>query len=410
MKLTALLLIAPLAFGNAPQDRGVAALNADLTPALLQLGSGQSLPAETAADKGQDIQAIISRVNLVTSAPETSPTVPAVTESRPAPDPKGYAPAAQLPKDLDLRNDTLDFALRASQEAEKSNFGEVWGVLTKERLSAPYPQEKVTFWSFFKGLSFLLLTSARRTLSEHRDLLPDFDKLIRPNGVALAGVWEITEPTDFTGYFTQGSKASVIARASVFSDDAEQGNHRSFGMALKLYPDGGGADAGRFKTANVFLIDDNGGTKTDNYTAALLTTHPKMSIHGGVLLRSPIMLAVTIAQRLADKNPDYRQLYPVSELGVAPENLAAVKTPNRLLLKGSPSTPKVNAKDFRDELNASRYAAPGLRFDILVADGEDKPWRKIGHVTFHDSVVSRAVDHNLHFPHPRYKEAKGKGY
>lgn len=410
MKLTALLILAPLALGNAAPKQGVSALKTDLDSTLSRLSEGGALKAESAARMGQDVQAIISRVEIIASSPGTYSEVPAVIEGRPAPGPEGYLPAAQLPKDLDLRDDRLDLALRAAQEAEKSNFGEIWSKLTAERLTAPYPTEKVTLWSFFKGLTFLLLDSSRRTLSEHRDILPDFKKLIRPNGVALAGVWEITEETEYTGYFCKGSKAQVIARASSFSDDVEQGEHRSFGMALKLYPSSDAADAGRYKTANVFLIDDNGGTKTVHYTDALLTTHPKLSVHGGVLLRSPVMLAVTAAQHMADKNPDYRQLYPVSELGVAPENLHSVKTPERLLIKGSPSTPRINAKDFRDELSASQYAAGGLQFDIFVADAKDAPWRKIGKMTFSDSVVSRAVDHNLHFPHPRYKASKEKKY
>lgn len=357
---------------------------------------------EAAHERGHALQAELSRTrNIAAPAADLAPGGAALVEvppvaGRPAA-PGGAGVSAAVPNSPGSRAEPAD------PTAEKSNFGELWALVKEKPLAQPYPKEKVGFWKFFKGLSFRFLGSAKRTLNEHRDLLPRFEKLIRPNGIGLAGTWEITEDTPYSGFFRKGSRAQLIARASVFSDDTDRGAYRSFGMALKLFPSADAKDAGKYKTANVFLIDDNGGTDTPYFTEARLMTHPKFSVHGGLLLRAPVLAAVALGQRLADKNPDYRQLYPVAELGVAREDLAGVKTPERMMLKGAPG-PRVDAADFRAELDASKYPG-GLVFEIFTADGEDQPWKKIGRITFTESVVSEVVDHNLHFPHPRYKSA-----
>lgn len=358
------------------------------------------LSAEAAHERGHKVQAELSRTrNIAAAASDHAPVrlIHAPAPAAPAAASKDQAGAASFgPAGYRAQPEP------AETTAEKSNFAAVWAAVKKHPLPPPYPKAKVSFWRLL-GAGFRLLDSAKRTLDEHRDLLPHFDKLIRPNGVGLAGTWEITEETPYAGYFSRGSRAQVIARASVFSDDTDRGGYRSFGLALKLYPSADPKDSGKFKTANVFLIDDNGGTKTPHFADASLMTHPKLSVHGGVLLHSPVLAVVALAQRLADRNPDYRQLYPISELGVARDGLEDVKTPERMMLKGAPG-PRVDAADFREELDASKYPG-GLVFDVFTADGEHEPWSKIGRITFTESAVSMVADHNLHFPHPRYKQA-----
>lgn len=367
---------------------------------------GETTP-EAAHERGHALQADLSRTrNISAPAADLSPTGMALVDIRPI---NGAPVAAETPG-ISAAGQNLPASKTepADPTAEKSNFAELWAVVKEKPLAAPYPKEKVGFFRFFKGLSFRFLDSAKRTLDEHRDLLPHFDKLIRPNGIGLAGTWEITEETPYSGYFKKGSRAQVIARASVFSDETDRGNYRSFGMALKLFPSADAKGAGKYKTANVFLIDDNGGTDTPYFTEAGLTTHPKFSVHGGLILRAPVLAAVALGQRLADKNPDYRQLYPVAELGAARSDLAGIKTPERLMVKGAAGS-RVDAADFREELDASKYPG-GLVFEVFSAEGEDKPWTKIGRITFTQSVVSKVVDHNLHFPHPRYKPAPKGAY
>jgi len=288
-----------------------------------------------------------------------------------------------------------------------SGFEDLWAVLKAEPLApASFPRVRVTLWSFFSGFAFRLLDSARRTLDDERDLLPDFDKLIRPNGIALAGTWEATEENPYTGCFRQGSRARVIARASVFSDEVGPGGLRSFGLALKLFPEEGG------RTANVFLIDDNGGTPAPHFTDAVLVTKPKLSFAWSLLWRMPALALVSLAQRLADAEPGYRQLYPVAELGE--EELGAARSPGRLLVRAAPSTPRVESSDFRQELDAANYPG-GLVFDVFAGEGPEPPesgdpgWLRIGRLVFTESVVSRAVDHNLHFQHPRNRPAQQAG-
>ncbi len=406
------LFLSSLAIAAPGAKNGLPELQGELAAPLQTIVTSGALPAESAADLGLEVQSIVTRArefigprleDLRRGRPAEKPTAPLAPEAAVetiAEEPQEDASPAPSSQD-----DVQATPKAVENVPEKSNFSEVWSVVKKDPIAAPYPKAAVSFWSFFKGMGFHLLGSARRTLDDHRDILPHFDKLIRPNGIALAGTWEITEPTEYTGYFAPGSRAQVIARASVFSDETDRGEYRSFGMAVKIYPTADAGDAEKYKTANVFLIDDNGGTQTPHYTDAVLTTHPKMSLHGGLMLKAPVLAAVALAQRIADRNPGYRQLYPVSELGVPRERRREVRTPAKMMLRGSPTMTRVDAADFREELDAAKYPAPGLQFDVMVSDGDDQPWRRIGHVRFTDSVVSKAVDHNLHFPHPRYKKA-----
>src|SRR4051794_34237717 len=95
-----------------------------------------------------------------------------------------------------------------------TRFADVWAEVT----STPYaslPHTSVSVTRFFGlGVSYLK-NAAIRTINDQNDLLPHFDKLVHPNGVCLAGTWNITEPNEYSGYFTEGSRGLLIARASV---------------------------------------------------------------------------------------------------------------------------------------------------------------------------------------------------
>ncbi|AWM40702.1 hypothetical protein GobsT_07660 [Gemmata obscuriglobus] len=56
-----------------------------------------------------------------------------------------------------------------------------------------------------------------------------------PERVCLTGVWEITEPTEYTGYFRQNSKGLVIGRYSA-GGEALRGQPLSLSLVGKLYP------------------------------------------------------------------------------------------------------------------------------------------------------------------------------
>jgi hypothetical protein len=276
-----------------------------------------------------------------------------------------------------------------------TSFSDVW----RQLKSDPYelPHYKVTLRGLLgvSGRSFV--RDARRTLCDERDLLPPFRKRIRANGICLAGEWLITEPGPYTGYFTQGSRGLLIARASVALSQTERGHYRSFGMACKLYPTTDPTEV--TKTANFFVIDNNAGTLMEHYLDAAMLNDPKLSLGLGALFHAPLLLTILLGQRLADSHPSARQLYPVAAIGAA--DPGAIRAPKLLRIQGAPG-PRVAARDFRDELRVAHYGGC-LRFDIHARDHKNEPWARLGHITFTDDVVSDSGDHRLHFQHPPWR-------
>jgi hypothetical protein len=272
----------------------------------------------------------------------------------------------------------------------------VWQQVSSDPYST-LPQHQVSLKSFFQGFRYQLARAGKRTIENQRDLLPRFRKLIRPNGICLAGTWNITEPSPYSGLFGAGSRALIIVRASVAFGQTESGAYRAFGLAGKVFPT---LDRNEpVQTGNFFVIDDNGGTRTEHFVDAPLTTHPGLSINPSSLKSLPLLLAITIAQRMADRHSELRQLYPLSEVRVADRDL--VRTPGYMRITGRPEQ-RVSARDFRDQLRITRVSSP-LIFDIALRDAEHDPWRTFGSLKLDRDVVSDSGDHRLHFSHPRSK-------
>jgi len=302
----------------------------------------------------------------------------------------------------------LSLPATAGAQYRGSRFSEVWSQVASD----PYPTlpaYQVSLASFFGFLQNHLLAASRRTLSDHSDLLPWFRKLLHPNGVCLAGTWEITEPTPYTGYFRQGSRALLIARASTALTATRRGQYRAFGFAGKLFPT---LDPqARVETANFFTIEDLGGTLRDHFLDALNTNDIiKISINASGFANGPVGVAVAQAFAIADQTLDVaqtlvRQLYPIAELGEADPSDAVA--PRWMLITGADDVPRVSAADFRDELRVARYP-DGLRFDIWVADQGtrlgSKQWRRIGQIAIDADAVSDSCDHRLHFSHPKFRD------
>jgi hypothetical protein len=278
-----------------------------------------------------------------------------------------------------------------------TRFADVWSEVT----STPYaalPHTSVTLSSFYGfGVNYLK-AAAIRTINDHDDLLPHFNKLVHANGVCLTGTWNITEASPYTGYFAQGTTGLLIARASVALSDTTRGNYRGFGFAGKLYPTED-TNAGPLQTANFFLVDDLVGTMTDHYTDAAMTNSPALTIHPSeALYLSTVGAAATQAFKAADINPMVRQVYPIAELGLA--DPTTLKSPTYMKIQGAPG-PRSDAADFRDELAIGNYGGH-LVFDISVS--EDKTnWQQIGFIDFTESMASDSCDHRLHFSHPKYR-------
>jgi hypothetical protein len=288
-----------------------------------------------------------------------------------------------------------------------SSFNDVW----RQVASDPYgtlPHDAVTLSSFFDWFENKILAASRRTLSDRSDLLPWFRKLVHPNGICLAGTWNISAPTPYTGYFRQGSRALFIARASTALTATRRGEYRAFGFAGKLFPTTD-PDAA-VPTANFFTIEDLGGTLRPHFLDAENTNDIiRISLTPETFLNTPVGVAVANAFATADRTFDItqtliRQLYPIAEAGEP--DPAQARAPRWLKITGADDVARVDASDFRDELRLANYPG-GLRFDIWVADEGtrlgDKAWQRIGVIVFTEDALSESCDHRLHFSHPPFR-------
>ncbi len=273
--------------------------------------------------------------------------------------------------------------------------------------SDPYsvlPQEKVTLGSFFQGLTNVLAKAALRTLDDPTDIVPYFQKLVHPNGVALTGTWNITEKSSYSGYFSQGSKALIMVRCSTALSHTTRGHYRGFGFAGKLFPTTDPSQ--RVKTADFFAIDVFAGTKAAHFTDVELTNDTPTGFNIDALLNFASGLVAVLTFRRADGNNNFRPLYPIAELGL-PEGADSV-SPEWIMVKAWPGSGKSEKVDFRDELMVENYANQTLRFEIWVADttlpSGERDVKKIGYIDLTESVASESCDHRLLFQHPRLRK------
>jgi hypothetical protein len=300
-------------------------------------------------------------------------------------------------------------AAGAASPYEGSRFADVWAQVDSD----PYqtlPQDKVSITRFFSGLTDLVLRNSRRTLSDASDVLPRFNKLLHPNGVCLKGTWNITAESPYTGAFSTGTQALIIARASTALSNTKTGQNRAFGLAGKLYPTADEQHALPMKTANFFTIEDLGGNRKRYFLDAvnsndIIRVSPSLTAffkgaEGLVVARDFVVADGSNLQTAL-----IRELYPLGEMGLAAG--AVANTPVWMKITGAADMPRIDASDFREELDLSHYPQ-GLRFDISVASKGtrfgSKEWQTIGFIEFTDSVVSDSCDHRLHFTHPKSRK------
>ena len=310
----------------------------------------------------------------------------------------------------------------SSSFASAASFEEVWGIVsTASNENKIYqddlPQRNHSLSEMLNS-PVSIFEAAKRAITDQSDYFKiNTKKLIRGNGICLAGKWVINQNTPYSGYFAKGAEGLVILRASVGFDDTTQGAYRSFGMAGKLFPTMDPKED--VKTANFFLIDDNAGTKRPYFLDAPLLSEAKVTYFN--ILSETIrdfsidfvrmLLTVEKAQKKADNESKIRQLYPISRAGS--KNLQSVKSPALLKIIGSKNLWRVDETDFRNELRIKNYPAYGtrskyphhLKFDIHVAaERSNNPtWSEaIGYIELYEDVVSDACDMRLRFPHPAW--------
>jgi len=307
----------------------------------------------------------------------------------------------------------------------------IWGAEN----APPLPIYEVTLSSLVGGIlpfgkSSQFLQATERTVDARTDLRWGTDKkgqrrLLHPNGVCLTGLWEITEQTDYSGYFKQGSRALTIGRYSTCCTETRRGHIRSLALVGKLYPTTNPDHAEKLVTANFFTQQDLGGDFTDFINDAELRNAPDTrSWRRGSGL--PVFLLEGLMFLRADKEPSHRQLYQIAELG-KPANEPTV-TPEFMRLRVVPEQPRIegSALDFRDEVMAQIYdrgnpvPKRSLCFTIEVSDdGLTKgtavyqrrfisDWRTIGKLTFSEAVVSYNGDFVLQFNHPTWRDNRNE--
>ena len=269
------------------------------------------------------------------------------------------------------------------------------------------------------GRSYVFRQATARAVDSSADLRwgPDrlgFRRLLHPNGICLSGMWEITAPTAYSGYFASGSKALVIGRYSTCCTETRRGHARSLALAGKLFPTTDPDHADRLRTASFITQQDIGGDDTSYINDVELLNAPNTSSwrRGSGI---PILLITGAVFSYVDREPAIRQLYDVAELGKLDGQPTRAPAFMRLLV--TPDQPRIEGAglDFRDEIMRQIFDTGHLTFNIEVTDdGETRGpafaqrryfsgWQRIGTLTFDNAAASYNGDFVLHFHHPTWR-------
>lgn len=325
-----------------------------------------------------------------------------------------------------------DLASRGSRYAEVRDallanpYQKTWGAAGEP----PLPVHEVTRGGVVKRLlplaRYPFRQAAERTLETRNDLRwgadgRGFRRLLHANGVCLFGEWEIDQPTEYSGYFRQGSRGLMIARYSTCCTETRRGHARSLSMVARLYPTTDREHAEPLPTAALITQEDIGGAFSTHINDAELRNAPDVTATRrgwGV----PVLLITGVLLKFVNVEPSVRQLYEIAELGRAPGE--PTRSPLYLRLRVGADQPRIpgEALDFRDEVMAQIYD-PGdpaprrrLAFDIEVTDRASfggftdayrrvtfEGWRRIGRIVFDSAALSYNGDFVIHFHHPRWR-------
>ncbi len=326
-----------------------------------------------------------------------------------------------------------DRAYRGSRFAEVRDavfanpYQKVWGGPGEP----PLPTYEVTLLSVLRGalplgLPYFFRQAVARAVDSRADLRwgvdrQGFRRLLHPNGICLTGLWEITEETQYSGYFRQGSRALMIGRYSTCCSVTRRGHERSLSLVGKLYPTTDPNHSEPLVTGNFITQQDIGGDRTDYVNDAELRNAPNTTAWRRGL-GAPVLLVTGIIFGQVDKNPTIRQLYQIAELGKPAGE--ATRTPAFMRLVVDPGQPRIDgdAVDFRDEISAQIFdrgdpvPKRSLIFNIDVTEeGSTRGpsffqrrtftnWTRIGKMTFDSAVASYSGDFVLHFTHPTWRD------
>ena len=295
----------------------------------------------------------------------------------------------------------------------------------------PLPMFKSTIRNAWKGVfpftgPDLLNHASARSVDSHADLRwgPDgkgFRRMLSPNGILVFGKWEITEPSEYSGFFKRGAAGLFIGRYSSDGNETMRGQRRSLSLAGKIYPTLDPGHATPLRTASFMSQEDLGGMKTDYINDAELRNAPNITAYRRGIYFLVMVRAGMVFTKL-DKAPESRMLYEIAELGKPADE--PTRAPWHMMLKMTPGQPHIpgDRLDFRDEIYAHIFK-PGeseptgsIEFDISVSDTARTSgipgfrrvavsnWKRIGRVTLTEAVASFNGDHVVQFHHPGWRD------
>ena len=305
-----------------------------------------------------------------------------------------------------------------------SRFATVRDAIFANPYDPPLPRYDVTLGRLLGGA---FLAAAKRAVDSHADLRwgPDrkgFRRLLHPNGVCLTGLWEITEKTDYSGYFRQGSRGLVVGRYSTCCTETRRGHSRSLSLVGRIYPTTDPEHPTPQPTANFITQQDLGGDYSASINEAVLRNALDTRSWRRGLTGIPALLRTGLVFLKADKQPSFRQVYQIAELGKPPGE--PTRAPEFMQLTVDPAQPVIPGEglDFRDEVLAQIFdpGDPQLKRKLVfrVATSNQSitrgipvyekheiiNWHKISKITFDNAVASYNSDFVLNFNHPIWRE------
>jgi hypothetical protein len=298
----------------------------------------------------------------------------------------------------------------------------VWG----QEGALPLPHYKVKQSNLLRGIlpfaqHYLFGQASARTVDSHTDLRwgPDrqgFRRIIHPNGICLTGLWEITEETDYSGYFRKESRGLVIGRYSCGATEIRRGELRAQALVGKLFPTVDPNHLEPLRPASFITMQDIAGEHTRYINDAELRSAPDITVW-----RRPILAFVAVVFVLIDRRGSLRQVYEIAELGKSASE--PTRAPAFMRLVVASNQPRIEGEnlDIRDEVMAQIFDKGDplpkrkLTFHIEVTDGGTtrigfalrrtfKNWRRIGKLTFDNAVASYNGDFVIHFHHPGWRD------
>ncbi len=291
----------------------------------------------------------------------------------------------------------------------------------------PLPHYDVTLANMLRGIlpfgrHYYFGQASKRIVDSHADLRwgPDrkgFRRIIHANGVCLTGLWEITEETEYSGYFRKGSRGLLVGRYSCGTSRVHRGELRSQALVGKLFPTTDPNHEEPLHTASFITMEDIAGTYTAFINDAELRNAPDITVW-----RQPGAAIPALVFTLVDKKAGVRQVYPIAELGKPLDEPTRAPAFMRLLVASG--QPRIEGKklDIRDEVLGQIFDKGDplpkrkLVFYIEVTDEgltrfgfgslrqNFRNWCRIGKLTFDNAVASYNGDFVIHFNHPGWRD------